>query len=209
MITIEYFYSAHSAYAYIGHKRLLEICAQYGCDLVHRPFELSPAVEASGAVPFAERSAQHNDYYFGREIERWSEVRQVEILSHSPTHHDTPYHLANGVLIAAIQQGLNVDDLSYEILRAHWRDDLDLSDPEQLGSLVSRVLPELSPVADMALSEPVQAQNKANTVEAIERGVFGSPTYFLDGDMYYGQDHLELLERALQKPFRPHSFRSM
>jgi 2-hydroxychromene-2-carboxylate isomerase len=40
-----------------------------------------------------------------------------------------------------------------------------------------------------------------NTKEAIEKSVFGSPTYFVDGDMFYGQDRLELVERALLKPF--------
>jgi 2-hydroxychromene-2-carboxylate isomerase len=41
----------------------------------------------------------------------------------------------------------------------------------------------------------------SNTEEAINRSVFGSPTYFVDGDMFYGQDHLEIVERALQQPF--------
>ena len=42
---------------------------------------------------------------------------------------------------------------------------------------------------------------EANTKKAIEMSVFGSPTYVVDGDMFYGQDHLEMVERALSKPF--------
>ena len=52
-----------------------------------------------------------------------------------------------------------------------------------------------------ANSGEVQAIYRSNTAEAIERSVFGSPTYFVDGDMFYGQDHLELVARALVKPF--------
>jgi 2-hydroxychromene-2-carboxylate isomerase len=47
----------------------------------------------------------------------------------------------------------------------------------------------------------VQQAYRANTEEAIRRAVFGSPTYVVDGDMFYGQDRLELVERALQRPF--------
>jgi 2-hydroxychromene-2-carboxylate isomerase len=51
------------------------------------------------------------------------------------------------------------------------------------------------------LSNGVQAIYKANTQEAIDRSVFGSPTYFVGDDMFYGQDHLDLVERALVKPY--------
>jgi 2-hydroxychromene-2-carboxylate isomerase len=50
-----------------------------------------------------------------------------------------------------------------------------------------------------ATSAPVSA----NTAEAIARGIFGSPTYFVRGDMFYGQDRLEMLERAISRPFDP------
>ena len=51
-------------------------------------------------------------------------------------------------------------------------------------------------------SAPVRTIYEANTGEAIRRSVFGSPTYFVDGDMFYGQDHLEMVERALKKPYQ-------
>ena len=54
---------------------------------------------------------------------------------------------------------------------------------------------------EAAETEAVVSEYEANTQEAIERSVFGSPTYFVGGDMFYGQDHLELVERALLKPF--------
>ena len=51
-------------------------------------------------------------------------------------------------------------------------------------------------------SAEIKAQYERNTGEAIERSVFGSPTYFADGDMFYGQDRLELVERALKQPYK-------
>jgi 2-hydroxychromene-2-carboxylate isomerase len=58
-----------------------------------------------------------------------------------------------------------------------------------------------SPLLEIASSQEVLKIYEENTKEAIKRSVFGSPTYFIDGDMFYGQDHLELVERALIEPF--------
>jgi len=56
---------------------------------------------------------------------------------------------------------------------------------------------------DAAQSSAVQAQHQANTDEAIARNIFGSPTYFVGEDMFYGQDRLHMVERALTTPFAP------
>ncbi|THH34359.1 2-hydroxychromene-2-carboxylate isomerase [Aliishimia ponticola] len=206
MKTIEYFYSAHSAYAYIGHLRLLEICSSHGCELVHKPIDLRPVVRAVGSLPF-DRRTQHNvDYHFGREIERWAQFRNIAILSHRPTYHDRQLDFSNGILIAGINGSADIDALSYAILQAHWRDDADLEDPDQMRKVATNLNPEYGKFVDIALSEEVQRIHSSNTNEAIERGIFGSPTYFLDGDMYYGQDHLELMEYAISQPFGPFNF---
>ena len=203
---IEYFYSAHSAYAYIGSRKLSQICEAHGCVLEHRPISLSPVVEAVGGLSFADRTRAHVDYFFGREIERWAEMRRVEILNHRPTYHDNSLNLSNGMLIAAIVQNADIDTLADAVLQAHWRDDIDLADAVSLSLAAESRGIDAAPLLAAAMSPSVQAIHKANTAEAIKRNVFGSPTYFLDGDMFYGQDHLELIERALQTPFAPHRF---
>ncbi|MEJ6709139.1 MAG: 2-hydroxychromene-2-carboxylate isomerase [Amylibacter sp.] len=208
MRKIEYFYSAHSAFAYIGSAKLAAICAANECVLEHRPIALSPVVEAVGGLSFDARTRGHVNYYFGREVERWAEMRGVEILNHRPTYHDNSLDLSNGMLIGAIEQGSDVDALAHAFLQAHWRDDIDLADGDALAGVARSVGIDPAPLLDAALSAPVQAIHAANTAEAIARSVFGSPTYFVDGDMFYGQDHLEMLERALQKPFAPHSFKN-
>ncbi len=205
---IEYFYSSHSAYAYIGAQRLMEIAARFDCKVIHRPFELSPAVEKSGAPPFAGRTQAHVDYYFGREIERWAAYRGVPIVNHRPTHHDQPLVLSSGMLIAAGLAGLDQNALSHAILKAHWAEDIDLMDKAALSKAAHSVGVDPAPLLARALSDEVSQIYAANTAEAIARNVFGSPTYFLDGDMYYGQDHLDLMAHAMTTPFPPHTFRN-
>ncbi|MEM6497980.1 MAG: DsbA family protein, partial [Pseudomonadota bacterium] len=88
MKQIEYFYSTHSAFAYIGSAKLLDIAAAAGREVVHRPVNLGPVMQAAGGKPSRERTDAHRQYFFGREIERWAEHRQVPIIDYRPTHHD-------------------------------------------------------------------------------------------------------------------------
>ncbi len=201
MADIEYFYSAHSAFAYLGSARFIEIARAGNHQVVHKPFELSPAIEAGGAGSTRTRTDAHRAYYFGREIERWSEERNAPVVQGIPTHHYNDMSLANGMLIAGIGQGVDVDRLAHCLLEAHWRDDADLADRDTLAGLAISIDINPEPLLDTALSAEVQAAYAANTQEAIDRSVFGSPTYFVDGDMFYGQDRLELVERALKKPY--------
>lgn len=205
---LEYFYSTHSAYAYLGSARLSAICAAHDVDLIHRPFVLSPVVEQSGVQPFAERSQAHVDYFFGRELVRWSAYRGVPILHHRPTYHDNALTLSSGMVILAARLGLDVDALAHAILRAHWVDDIDLMNPDHLSQAAIAAGCDPEPLLAEAMKAEIQAQVQANTDAAIAMNLFGSPTYVLDGDPYYGQDHLELLEYGLQHPFATPMFQN-
>ncbi len=201
MAEIEYFYAAHSAFAYLGSARLMQIAKAAGRTIAHKPVDLRRVVAEAGAGAFGKRSKAHVQYYFGREIERWSEYREAPVLGHIPTHHAHDITLPNCTLIAGMVQGHNIDALAHAMLEQHWRHDADLADPKTLQRIAASVGIDGVPLLAAAGSEEVRAIYLANTEEALSRSVFGSPTYFVDGDMFYGQDHLELVERALRKPF--------
>ena len=105
------------------------------------------------------------------------------------------------MLIASSLEGANTDALAYRLLEAHWRDDADLADAATLSRLGNEAGVDAARLLAVATSAEVQSIYGSNTAEAIERSVFGLPTYFVDGDMFYGQDHLELVTRALEKSF--------
>ncbi|MEM9967657.1 MAG: 2-hydroxychromene-2-carboxylate isomerase [Pseudomonadota bacterium] len=195
---IEYFYSAHSAYAYLGAWELDRIAKKAGATIIHRPFDFSPVISAAGSQTFAQRSAAHLDYFFGREMVRWAHWRNLPMIRHRPTHHDNALNLASGMIIAA---GRHADVVSRTILQAHWRDDVDIADPKTLVDLLRQLDLDGEKIRRQASTAEVQDQFNQFTQEAIERHVLGSPTYFLDGDMFYGQDRLHMVEHALQDPF--------
>ncbi|MDD9876271.1 MAG: DsbA family protein [Magnetovibrio sp.] len=201
MPELEYFYSAHSAYAYIGSARLAEIATAADCPIVHKPIDLRRVVAVTGPGPTNSLTEARRAYFSGREIERWAEARGVAIMAGRPTHHDNDLALSNGMLIAGLRAGVGIDHLAHTLLEAHWRDDADLADRATLARLGAAAGVDADALLAHALSTEVQAAYEANTEEAIRRSVFGSPTYFVDGDMFYGQDHLELVARALAEPF--------
>jgi 2-hydroxychromene-2-carboxylate isomerase len=87
------------------------------------------------------------------------------------------------------------------MMMQHWAYDCDLADTDTLAKISLSVDIYPQPLLELSNSKEVLKIYADNTKEAIEKSVFGSPTYFVDGDMFYGQDRLELVERALLKPF--------
>lgn len=197
-----YYYSAHSAFAYLGSKRVMEICAAHDLALVHRPIPLSPVVEAQGSLPFRARTQAHVDYFFGREIERWAEWREVPVVSFRPTYHDADYTLASGMIMALGDHGPDVDAMAHAVLQAHWRDDADLSDAGTLRALAEGLGHDADTLMANANSDEVAARYAQNAQTALAVHIMGSPTYVLEDEVFYGQDRLEMLERAVTQPFK-------
>ena len=201
MADIEYFYASYSGFAYLGSARFYDIAKAANRKIIHRPVDLRKVVKVMAASDFGKRSKAHIAYYFGREIARWSQYRNAPVVKGIPTHHANDITLSNCMLIAGIEQGHIIDKLAHAMLQAHWRDDVDLADYNSLLKIGNSVGLDAKSLLDQALSPEILAIYEANTEESIDRSVFGSPTYFVDDDMFYGQDRLELVERALQKPF--------
>jgi len=202
MPTIEYFYAAHSAYAYLGSAKVMEIAKEAGATIIHRPNDLRKVVPAAGSTPTGERTKAHRAYFFGREIQRWSEERNAPVVDGLPTYHHNDITLPNCFLIAAMEAGRNIDQLAHSFLEAHWRDDADLADSPTLVKLARQCGLDGEAILAASTNAAIAAKYAEYTQEAIDRSVFGSPTYFVDGDMFYGQDRLELVARALKRPYR-------
>jgi len=200
MSEIEYFYSAHSAYAYLGSALFLEIARKTGRTIVHKPIDLNIVVPAAGAPGFAQKSDAYRSYYFGREIQRWSEERNAPVMGR-PTYHHHDTTLSNCMLIAGVSGGVNIDKLSHALLEAHWRFDADLADVATLERIANTAGYAGAALLDGAQSPAALETYANNSAEAVSRNVLGSPTYVIDGDVFYGQDRLEMVARAIEKPY--------
>ena len=201
MAEVDYFYSAHSAYAYLGSARFMEISKAAGRTIVHKPIDLNRAMASFGGTAFRERTVKQRNYFFRREMERWAEYRGVPMPGRPSNHHHSP-DLANRMLIAARQAGETIDGLAHRMLEAHWAEGADLADGEVLIGIAGDVGMDGPRWLQAAGSAEAMAEYAASTDEVIARNVPGSPTYFVDGDMFYGQDRLELVARAMEQAFK-------
>ncbi|MEM1143332.1 MAG: 2-hydroxychromene-2-carboxylate isomerase [Pseudomonadota bacterium] len=196
--SIDYFYSAHSAFAYIGAGYLNEIAQQFQVRINHYPVDLHKVMQAAGSTSFSDRSKPHLRYFFGTEIERWCRKRAVHWLGRIPTHHHKGYELANRFLIAAQQMSGDIDQLSHHFVRSHWVEDIDLSDERALVAVSDEINFEGERILQRALTEDSLRVYRQHTEVAIRRFVLGSPTYFLNDEMFYGQDRLDFVESAIK-----------
>ncbi len=196
---IEYFYSAHSAFAYLGSAALSEIAQQAGVGIVHKPMDLRRVVAEAKGPDFKGYGAAHNAYFFGTEIDRWAAYRRAPVTGHMPTHHANDIQLPNCLLIAAMSEGQDIGALAHVLLQAHWRDDADLADAPTLIALADSAGFDGAALIAAARTPEAEAVYARNTEEAIARSVFGSPTYFVDGEMFYGQDRLDFVQDAVKR----------
>ena len=198
---ITYFYSTYSAYAYIGHKLFEQISGRAGRSIIHRPFHINRCLENIGAQSWEDRTQANLDYHFQRQRDRWSEYRSVEMPKVTPISHSNEALVGDKAIIAAEALSLDLNGMSYLLMSQHWQHDLDLSNLEQVRTCLNQNGYDTNPLFDLMLRPETQAAYDANTKEAIRLSVFGSPTYIVDGDIFYGQDNLVLVERALERPF--------
>lgn len=192
---IEYYFSVSSPYAYLGAPRFAEIVRRHGAVVRYRPADFSKVFAATGGLPLAKRAPARQAYRLN-ELRRWSEFLGIPITVH-PKHHLGPRELPSGVVIAAQRCGIDCGALSSAILRACWLEDRDIADALTLCEIADACGLDGRMLVAEAAREPIQEEYRANTERAIGIGVFGAPSYVLDGEIFWGQDRLDFLDRAL------------
>ncbi|MET4130717.1 2-hydroxychromene-2-carboxylate isomerase [Roseovarius sp. MBR-6] len=207
---IEYFYSIRSSFTYLGAARLNSLAAEAGLDVLHRPMDLAAliekfeSIEAAGTTdrPYAGARVLEADpireRYTQLEYRRWGAYLGIEI-NVDPSHHYGPRELPSGVVIAAQRRGLDAGRLSHAILEALWRDDRDIASRDVIESLIHKLDLGIDPtqLCEEAMSPAVLRQIAENTEAAAAKGVFGSPTYIWKDELFFGQDRLGFLRRAI------------
>ncbi|MEQ8708773.1 MAG: 2-hydroxychromene-2-carboxylate isomerase [Rhodospirillales bacterium] len=197
MNDILYFYSVRSSFAYLGSLEITALARQCERRLVHKPVHLGRLAEGSGGIRFPDLHPMRQAHA-EREVVRWAKRRGMPV-NPDPVHHYGGRELASGCVIGAQRSGGDVDALSAAVLAALWRDDRDLDSPEVLADLCESVGLDGASLVGNAHNPELQQEFAANSEEALALGVFGSPTYVVDGELFYGQDRLDFVREALAR----------
>jgi len=194
--TIDYFFAPQSPWTYLGHERLGRIAAAAGATIDVRPADLGRVFAVSGGLPLAKRPAQRQAYRLV-ELKRFSEHLGIPLNLH-PAHFPVAADPASRLVIAVERHDGSAAAMKLlaRVMAGVWADERDIADPQTLGKMLAECgLPARR--LDDAQAADVQERYDQNTQDAIELGVFGAPTYVIDGEMFWGQDRLDFVERRL------------
>jgi 2-hydroxychromene-2-carboxylate isomerase len=202
---VDYYFSFSSPWAYIGHKTFRDVVGTYGVVVNHKPVVLVDLFSETGGLPLVKRHPVRQRYRMV-ELQRWRDKRGLNFHL-QPKYSPLNARLADGVVIAAVEAGLDPDPFLRRAFPAVWEDQLNLADPDTITKIADDVgLPGKELVARSA-SEHISAAYEQNRQDAIAADVFGSPVYVLEGEVFWGQDRIELLADALKSGRKPYSSR--
>ena len=196
--TIDYYVSLQSPWTYLGHQRLLELAAQHDATIVPRPVDFGTIFPATGGLPLPKRAPQRQAYRLV-ELARWRDFLNLP-LNLQPRYFPVSEALAAGIVIAARQQdSAAAVALTGAILRAVWVEERDIADPITLGAIASAFGLDGEDLLRQAEQDTIRDMKAADSQAAIARGVFGAPSYVYQDEIFWGQDRLDFLARALEK----------
>ncbi|NQU61966.1 MAG: 2-hydroxychromene-2-carboxylate isomerase [Rhodospirillales bacterium] len=193
--TIDYYFALISPFAYVGDAELTKMAERHGATIRRRPVELGKIFPETGGIPLPKRSPARQAYRLV-ELDRVSKFRGVEI-NLQPKFFPAAEWPAAGMVVAAEKQGLDSGALVNGILKACWTEERDIADVDTLKAIAEERGLDGQALLDAAKDEVIKAAYSANTEEALAAGVFGSPSYVYNDEVFWGQDRLEYLDRAL------------
>ena len=198
-LTIDYYLSPQSPWTYLGHERFCEIAAAAKATVRVLPVDLGGKVfPRSGGLPLSKRAPQRQAYRLV-ELQRFSEAlgRPIKLQpKYFPVSGDDAARLIVAVdMHDGVEAALALTGL---VLRGVWVEDLNTADAQVLAAMLSTLgLPARR--LDDAYSQAAHVRYEADSARAIEAGVFGAPSYVIDGEIFWGQDRLDFVERRLAR----------
>jgi 2-hydroxychromene-2-carboxylate isomerase len=191
MATLEFFYDFTSPYRYLASTQVEAVAARAGAAVRWRPFLLGGVFKATGNRAPLETPAKGRHMLV--DLQRWA--RRLGVPLRFPGTFPIPTVLALRCALAAEAHGRLVP-FSQAVFRAAWADGQDVSSPEVLAGLADAV--GLDGAALVAAAPGFKEALVRNTAEAVERGAFGAPTFFVGQDLFVGNDRLDFVEAALR-----------
>ena len=196
--TVDYYFTPVSPFTYLGHERFVAMADKYGATIAVKPVDYGRIFPVSGGLPLKQRAPQRQAYRLF-ELGRWS-ARLGIALNLQPKFFPVSGDLASKWILAAEERGTaEALKLAGACLRAVWVQERNVADAETLAAITREQGLDVAALAERAASPDIAQRYDALTQEAIDRQVFGAPTYIYRGEPFWGQDRLDFLDRALAK----------
>lgn len=196
MLTIDYYFTPQSPWTYLGHDRFMRIARSAGAAVRVLPADYGQIFAASGGLPLAKRPPQRQAYRLV-ELRRFSAHLGLP-MNLQPRFFPVAGDDAARLIIAVERLGGESAALalSAAVFRAVWEQERNIADAQTLAQLLAEQgLP--ASCLDQAGKSEIEQAYQAHTASAIAAGVFGAPSYVVEGEIFWGQDRLDFLQRRL------------
>jgi 2-hydroxychromene-2-carboxylate isomerase len=193
MARLDYFFDYVSPFSYLADTQLPAILGRTGAEIVYRPFLLGGVMQAAKNSPPI--TVPNKGKYMMIDLARWSSRYGVEL---NPNPHFPVNTLqAMRAAVAALDDP-RFCDFHRAMFRAVWVEGKNLSDPDVLRAQIDGAGLNGAAILARSKEQDVKDTLRRNSEEAVERGAFGAPTFFLGDEMFWGNDRLDFLEEALR-----------
>lgn len=190
---IHYFF-VQSPWSFFGFRRAVEIAKKHGVQIIHKPCRAADVWEHGGGVPLAKRPKPRQDYRLV-EMRRWADHLNMPINLH-PAHFPVDETLAARTIIAVQDDGKDVAGLTETLMGDIWLRERDITNPNTVREALTSNGLSSEYLENADLPETAKIYDE-NCQSARERNIFGVPTYFVGTEMFWGQDRLGFVDRAL------------
>lgn len=191
--TIEFLFDFGSPTTFLASWELPRIAARTGANLVWQPVLLGGIFQSAGNS--SPMTIPSKAAWMARDLERWAERHGVSFRMNPHFPINTLFLMRGAV---AVQRTKQFAAYVEAVFSGMWQDGLDVGSPDVLRDLLTRHEIDFDALKAAASSDEVKLALRTATEQAVARGVFGCPTCFVDGEMFFGQDRLQFVEEALR-----------
>ena len=192
--TAEFFFDVGSPASYLAWTQMLALCAQAGATLVYKPMLLGGVFQATGNASPAMVPAKGR--YMTVDLGRFAQRYGVDFKM-NPHFPINTLQLMRGVIGMQLRQPARFEVFLRAVFTALWVKGANLNDPAVTAATLVEAGFDPTDVFALVNDTDIKAALKANTEEAVARGVFGAPTVFVGDAMFFGQDRLDFVREAL------------
>ncbi|HJQ56568.1 MAG TPA: 2-hydroxychromene-2-carboxylate isomerase [Vineibacter sp.] len=194
---IDYYVSLMSPWTHLGAARIEALAAKHGATMTIWPVDFGQVFPASGGLPLAKRAPQRQAYRM-MELKRWRAHLGVPIQLEPKFFPGNELPAVRAVIAVREKiDGAQAIKLAHAVLRGVWEQDKDVGDAASLAAIIASAGLDPNQVAALAESPDLAGRREADTKRAIDLGVFGAPSYVIDGEIFWGQDRLDFVDRKL------------
>ncbi|MBE0615892.1 MAG: 2-hydroxychromene-2-carboxylate isomerase [Burkholderiales bacterium] len=191
--TVEFYFDFGSPYSYLAYKALPGIAAAQGAQIVWRPMLLGGVFKATGNHSPIEIPAKGK--WLSQDLQRWAK-RYRAVFRNNPHFPVNTLVLMRGAT-GLQMRGTDFDKYVEAMFRAMWETPRNLGEPAEIAAVLGEAGFDAAAFLALVNDAQVKDQLKKNTDEAVARGVFGAPTFFVGDEMFWGQDRLDFVAEAL------------